>query len=72
MRDDSKRNFLNAEREVQFLMDMLGNLTELSRQPVANISAQVHDNSMASVRRTDVILNDADGMRPGDQWYVLL
>jgi hypothetical protein len=75
MREESKRDYLRAEQEVQFLMDILGHRMALSRQPVENMSAQVRDNSMASVRRTDsvlVILNDANGMRPADQWYVLL
>lgn len=75
MSEDSKRNYLDAQQEVQFLLDMLGRRLALSHQPVANISAQVRDNSMASVRRTDavlVIVNDANGMRPGDQWCVLL
>ncbi|KAG1842911.1 hypothetical protein C8R48DRAFT_678862 [Suillus tomentosus] len=64
MREDSKRDFLKAEQEVRFLMEILGQRVALSHQPVAKYSAGVRDHSRTSVDRADavlVILNGAKG-----------
>ncbi|KAG1880012.1 hypothetical protein F4604DRAFT_1922685 [Suillus subluteus] len=41
MHEDSKRDYLKAEQEVQFLLNILGQHLALSCQPVANLSAQM-------------------------------
>ncbi|KAG1720543.1 uncharacterized protein EDB91DRAFT_1088790 [Suillus paluster] len=69
MHEDSKRDYLKAEQEVQFLLDILGQRVALSCQPVANFSAQVGNHSKTSVCQTDAvlsILNSAKEMRPAD------
>jgi hypothetical protein len=75
MREDSKKDYMKAEQEVRFLLEILGQRVALTRHPVANCSAEVRDNSRTSVRRTDAvlfILNGAKEMRPAENWCVLL
>ncbi|KAG1723298.1 uncharacterized protein EDB91DRAFT_1087844 [Suillus paluster] len=63
MREDSKRDYLKAEQEVQFLLDILGQCVALSHQPVANFSAQVCNHSKTSrctLRITELVQNVDD------------
>ncbi|KAG1750698.1 hypothetical protein EDB19DRAFT_1904110 [Suillus lakei] len=69
MREDSKQDYLKAEQEVWFLLEILGRHLALSTHPVVNYSAEFHDNSRTSVCWTDavlIILNGAKEMCPAD------
>ncbi|KAG1723493.1 hypothetical protein EDB19DRAFT_1916053 [Suillus lakei] len=75
MCEDSKQDYLKAEQEVQFLLEILGRCLALSAHPIVNYSTKFCDNSRTSVRRTEavlIILNGAREMHPADNWYVLL
>ncbi|KAG1820001.1 hypothetical protein DFJ58DRAFT_739364 [Suillus subalutaceus] len=42
MHEDLKKDYVNAEQEVRFLLEILGQRMALTHHPVANCSAEVH------------------------------
>ncbi|KAG1759545.1 hypothetical protein EDD22DRAFT_955751 [Suillus occidentalis] len=66
MREDLKTNFLKAEQEVRFLLELFSHRLNLSGHPAAQYSAEFCDENRASICRADavlVILNGAKEIR---------
>jgi hypothetical protein len=74
MREDSKTNFLKAEQEVRFLLELFSHRLNVSGHPAAQYSAEFRDKNRASIRRADAVLallNGAKEIRTANNWYVL-
>lgn len=76
MCEDSRNDFMKAERDVRCLMDIFGQRLSLSSHPAAGSYSPVavRDNNKTAIHRTDAVLavlNGAKEMRLVS-WYVLL
>lgn len=63
MREDSKTNFLKAEQEVRFLLELLCHRLNSSGHPAAQYSAEFRDENRASIHRADAVLGILNGAK---------
>lgn len=63
MSEDSKTNFLKAEQEVRFLLELLCHRLNSSGHPAAQYSAEFRDENRASIHCADAVLGILNGAK---------